>query len=142
MTNLRKENRDLLDLMMAISNDLIMRGTKNEDGTMTINLSDGLWHRLNEAINKPIENIGIPNKPGKIPEHHKQWFAQLQAASKNNDLALISCLDAKTMEPRSVISLVGHENGEYIITPIGHLCTEDNPYEAYLPPRTEEEIVR
>lgn len=142
MGNLRKENRDLLDLMTAISNDLIMRGTKNDDGNMVINLSNGLWQRLNETLNKPIEQNGIPDKPGKLPEHHKQWFSQLQKASSAGDLALLSCLDAKTMEPRSVLALMGNENGDFVMTPVGHLCTEDNPYEAYIPPHIEQDIER
>jgi hypothetical protein len=142
MKNLRKENRDLLDLMAAISNDLIMRGTKDKHGNMVINLSYGLWSRLNETLNKPVESIGLPDQHGKLPKHHKQWFHQLQKASSAGDLALIACLDAKTMEPRSVLALVGHEDGAFLVTPIGHLCTEANPYEAYIPPRTEQEIER
>ncbi len=142
MGNLRKENRDLLDLMTAISNDLIMRGTKDDDGNMVINLSNGLWHRLNETLNKSVESIGLPDQHGKLPDHHKQWFHQLQKASGAGDLALIACLDAKTMEPRSVLALVGHEDGYFVMTPVGHLCTENNPYEAYIPPRTEQDIER
>jgi hypothetical protein len=142
MSNLRKENRDLLDLLTAISNDLIMRGTKDKNGNTIIELSNGLWCRLNEVLNKPIETIGLPDQHGKLPDHHKQWFHQLQKAAGAGDLALMACLDAKTMEPRSVLALVGHEDGDFIMTPIGHLCTENNPYEAYIPPRTEQDIER
>lgn len=76
-------------------------------------------------------------EPGPLPEHHKQWFEQLRKAGKQGNLALMSCLDNKTNEPRSVICLVGWQDGEYLFTPIGHLCTEDNPYEAYGPPSPE-----
>ena len=76
-------------------------------------------------------------EPGPLPEHHKQWFNRLKKAGKQGDLALLSCLDVDTSEPRSVICLVGYQDGEIIMTPIGHLCTKDNPYEAYGPPSAE-----
>lgn len=70
-----------------------------------------------------------------LPEHHKQWFSQLEKASSNGRLSLMSCLDADTKEPRSVICLVNgpDRKGDYTFTPIGHLATTDNPYDAYIP---------
>lgn len=70
-----------------------------------------------------------------IPWHHKQWFEQLTLAFANGDVALMSCLDAKTAEPRSVICIVQRENGgEFQFIPIGHLCPEPDPFDAYIPP--------
>jgi hypothetical protein len=139
MTNLRKENRELLELLVGIRADMLIRGEQDNHGGKVVNMSNGLWHRLNEMIDrKPIVD-GLPKEPTKLPEHHKQWFDQLKRAAIHGDLALMSCLDAKTMEPRSVLTLVGHEEGQFTMTPVGHLSTSDNPYEAYLPPRIGEE---
>jgi hypothetical protein len=77
-------------------------------------------------------------EPGPLPEHHKQWFEQLLKAAKNGDLALLSCLDATTHEPRSVICLVNRAaDNELLMTPVGHLATTDNPYDSYGPPSLE-----
>lgn len=138
--NLRKENRDLINLIELIKRDLLMRGEKEEDGIVTVNLSNGIWHRINDMLaNAEPESKGQPDPIGKIPKHHKQWFEQLKKACLAGDLALMACLDIKTLEQRSVLTLVGHQNDEFVLTPVGHLCTADNPYEAYMPPRTEEQ---
>ena len=143
MPNLRKENRDLLQLLEAIRSDMLMRGTKDEDGTTVVEMSAGLWFRLNEALNGQVpESTGRPDPIGKLPAHHKQWFEQLKKACSVGDLALMACLDAKTMEPRSVLTMVSHDGDGFLMTPVGHLCPADNPYEAYIPPRTEQETVR
>lgn len=144
MPNLRKENRDLLQLLEMIRTDMLMRGTKDDDGITVVEMSNGIWRRINDALNGQVpESLGLPYPIGKLPEHHKQWFEQLKTACMAGDMALMSCLDAKTLEPRSVIALVGHDKaGGFIMTPVGHLCPEDNPYEAYIPPRTEQETVR
>ena len=140
MTNLRKENRELLQLLEGIRNDMLRRGTKDDDGEITVEMGAGNWFRLNEVLDGQMPGtVALPDTPGKLPEHHKQWFTQLQKAATNGDLALMSCLDAKTMEQRSVITLVGHQDGDFVMTPIGHMTTSDNPYEAYLPPRVGEE---
>ena len=80
------------------------------------------------------------NEPGPLPDHHRQWFEQLKLAAKNGDLALMSCIDISTGKDVSVICLVGQEQGtgepEVLFTQIGHLCTEDNPFEAYGPPNS------
>lgn len=74
-----------------------------------------------------------------IPPHHAQWFEQLARAFANGDVALMSCLDAKTAEPRSVICMVQRENGGDIqFIPVGHLCPEPDPFDAYIPPETAE----
>lgn len=143
MPNLRKENRELIDLLRLVVKDMLMRGTKEEDGGIVVEMSNGIWHRINEAISSAEpESTGRPDPIGKLPEHHKQWFEQLKTACMAGDLALMACLDAKTLEPRSVLTLVGRDKEGFLMTPVGHLCTTDNPYEAYLPPRTEQETVR
>lgn len=143
MTNLRKENRDLIDLLRSIVSDMLMRGTKEEDGITTVEMSNGIWHRIHEAIKSAeAEGIGRADPIGKIPKHHKQWYEQMLKAAASGDLALMACLDAKTMETRSVIALVSHDDSGFVMTPVGHLCPYDNPYEAYIPPRSEQEIIR
>lgn len=72
--------------------------------------------------------------PDAIPAHHMQWFEELKKACFNGDLALLSCKDADTDEPRSVLCAVHQEAGEFVFTPFGHLCPKDNPFEAYTPP--------
>ncbi len=71
-----------------------------------------------------------------IPEHHKQWFEELTRAFANLDVTLMSCLDAKTGEPRSVICITQREeDGSVTFIPVGHLRSEPNPFEAYIPPK-------
>jgi len=143
MSNLRKENRDLLQILEAIRTDMLMRGTKDKDGTTIVEMGAGIWFRLNEALNGQVpESTGLPDPVGKLPKHHKHWFESLKLAAQHGDLALMACLDAKTMQPRSVLTLVNRDQDGFLMTPVGHLCPEDNPYEAYLPPRTEQETVR
>lgn len=78
----------------------------------------------------------MPNTPP-IPDHHKQWFDQLTLAAKNDDLALMSCLDAVTKEPRSVLCISRQASDGYIeFIPLGHLASQDNPFDAYIPPET------
>lgn len=147
MTNLRKENRELLQLLRTVRDDLNNRARNvaemYEGNTPLVELGDGIWRRLNDTLDACEPDIpGIPQEPGKLPAHHKQWFDQLKSAGSKGDIALMSCLDSKTFEPRSVLALVGHEDGNFVLTPVGHFCPEENPYEAYLPPRTEEDIAQ
>lgn len=76
----------------------------------------------------------VPKEPGPIPPHHSQWFDVLQQACRNGNLALLSCLDKVTGEPRSVICAVNFDGHEYQMTPLGHMATTDNPFDAYIPP--------
>jgi len=46
---------------------------------------------------------------------------------------LVECVDAATGEPRYVICAVDRDDGDYVLTPFGHLAP-GNPYEAYVPP--------
>ena len=71
----------------------------------------------------------------KLPDHHIQWFEQMKLATKNGDIALVSCLDAKTKEPRSVICIASHtDDGGIEMIPLGHFVPEGDPFDAYLPP--------
>ena len=71
----------------------------------------------------------------KLPDHHVQWFEQMRLATKNGDIALMSCLDAKTKEPRSVICIVSQaDDGGIEMIPLGHFVPEGNPFDVYLPP--------
>ena len=73
-----------------------------------------------------------------LPEHHIQWFEQLKLAAKNDDLVLLLCADAASGEDRSVIAVAQrHDDGAVTFTPLGHLATTDNPFDAYNPPETE-----
>lgn len=77
-----------------------------------------------------------------IPKHHLQWFNTLKQAFNNGDVALMSCLDAKTKEPLSVICIVQREEGcngemgDVVFTPIANLAITDNPYHSYIPHTT------
>lgn len=69
-----------------------------------------------------------------LNEAEKANFATLQRAAANGDLALLSGADAETGEHRAIICAVAQtEDGDYQITPFGHLAPGD-PFEAYLPP--------
>ncbi|GLK47016.1 MULTISPECIES: DUF6117 family protein [Novosphingobium] len=68
-----------------------------------------------------------------IPEAHAANFQTLLDAASQGHLALMECTDAVTGEPRYVICAVGHDEGEYVMTPFGHLH-DGNPYQAYIPP--------
>jgi hypothetical protein len=70
-----------------------------------------------------------------IPDHARANFNTLLRAAASGDLALVECTDAMTGEPRYVISAIGRDGGDYVMTPFGHLAP-GNPYEAYEPPRT------
>lgn len=72
-----------------------------------------------------------------IPDHHKQWFEQLQLAFANGDVALMACVNAQTGEQRSVICIAQREEGGSIqFFPLGHLCPGNDPFDYYIPPAT------
>ena len=72
-----------------------------------------------------------------IPDHRKQWFEQLELAAKNGDMALLSCLDAVTKEPRTVLCIASQDSDGYVeFIPLGHFVPEGNPFDAYIPPET------
>ncbi len=60
----------------------------------------------------------------------KRNFATMLRAADAKQLALISGIDVATGEARSVICAVQLVDGEYVITPFGHL-SNGNPYEEY-----------
>lgn len=77
-----------------------------------------------------------------IPQHHIQWFETLKAACRNDDLALISCRDMVTGEPRSVIAILQKDGEDFAFTPLGNLATTDNPFDAYIPPSHDQRSVQ
>jgi Family of unknown function (DUF6117) len=68
-----------------------------------------------------------------IPQAYRTNFETLVRAAKADDLALMECIDAVTGEPRYVVCAVGRQDGDYVMSPFGHLA-DGNPYEAYVPP--------
>ena len=72
-----------------------------------------------------------------IPNHARTNFDTLLRAASDGRLVLMECLDAVTGDPRYVLCAVGSDNGEYVLTPFGHLA-DGNPYDAYLPPGTDD----
>jgi len=68
-----------------------------------------------------------------IPEPYRHNFQTLLRAAADGNLALMECSDAASGDPRYVICAVGRADGDYVMTPFGHLH-DGNPFEAYLPP--------
>lgn len=68
-----------------------------------------------------------------IPDPYARNFETLLRAAADGNLALMECRDAVTGAPRYVICAVGRDDGDYVMTPFGHLH-DGNPYDAYLPP--------
>jgi len=68
-----------------------------------------------------------------IPASYRTNFATLVRACKADDLALVECKDAATGEPRYVVCAIALQDGEYEMTPFGHLCRGD-PYDDYIDP--------
>lgn len=68
-----------------------------------------------------------------IPDYIRKNFQTLVDAAKHDDLAIVECTDAVTGEPRHVLCAMGWHDGEFVMTPFGHLSA-GNPYEDYRPP--------
>lgn len=68
-----------------------------------------------------------------IPDYARANFQTLLRAARDDNLALMECTAVESGETRYVICAVGRDNGDYVMTPFGHL-TPGNPYEAYIPP--------
>lgn len=68
-----------------------------------------------------------------IPDHARANFETLLQAAQAGDLALMECTEVASGETRYVLCAVGRDDGEYEMTPFGHLAPGD-PYEAYIPP--------
>lgn len=134
---------ELESVLRLVHKDLLQRGTKEEDGGIVVDVGAGVWYRLCQTLKTGEPAKGKLDAHQQIPEHHKQWFEQLKTAHSHGRLALMACLDAETLEYRSVITLVGDDKeGGIIMTPVGHLCPKDNPFEAYLPPATQQETMQ
>ncbi len=68
-----------------------------------------------------------------IPDYARNNFQTLLRAAEAGHLTLMECTDAATSEVRYVLCAVGSQDGEYVMTPFGHLA-DRNPYEMYMPP--------
>ena len=60
-------------------------------------------------------------------------FNTLVRACKEGCLTLVESQDTATGEYRAVLAAVVKDGDDYVITPFGHLCT-DNPFEQYADP--------
>ena len=69
-----------------------------------------------------------------IPKHIRDNYTTMLAAAASGDLALLECKDAITGEPRYVVCAVNTKEGDYLFVPFGHMESEMNPYDRYLPP--------
>ena len=68
-----------------------------------------------------------------IPDYARTNFETLVRAAKSGDLALMECTEIESGETRYVLCAVGRDEGDYVMTPFGHLAP-GNPYDAYVPP--------
>ena len=68
-----------------------------------------------------------------IPEPYRCNFETLLRAAADGNLALLECRDAQTGVPRYVVTAVGRDGDDFVMTPFGHLH-DGNPFEAYIPP--------
>jgi len=68
-----------------------------------------------------------------IPEPYRRNFETLLRAAADGNLALLECRDAHTGVPRYVVTAVGRDGDDYVMTPFGHLH-DGNPFDAYIPP--------
>ncbi|WP_041559089.1 DUF6117 family protein [Novosphingobium sp. PP1Y] len=68
-----------------------------------------------------------------IPEPYRRNFETLLRAAADGNLALLECRDALTGVPRYVVTAVGRDGDDFVMTPFGHLH-DGNPFDAYLPP--------
>jgi len=69
-----------------------------------------------------------------IPKGVRDNYTTMLAAAASGDLALLECKDAITGVPRYVICAVNTKEDEFLFVPFGHMESEMNPYDRYLPP--------
>lgn len=68
-----------------------------------------------------------------IPDYARTNFETLVKAAQAGDLALMECTEVESGEIRYVLCAVGRNDGDFVMTPFGHLAL-GNPYDAYVPP--------
>jgi hypothetical protein len=73
-----------------------------------------------------------------IPLPFRRNFETLLRAAADGNLALMECTDAVTGVPRYVICAVVRTEGDYAMTPFGHLH-DGNPFDAYHPPTIDDQ---
>lgn len=69
-----------------------------------------------------------------IPKGVRDNYATMLAAAESGNLALLEGKDAITGVPRYVICAVNQTKDGYQFVPFGHMESEMNPYDRYLPP--------
>lgn len=69
-----------------------------------------------------------------IPEGYKANFETLLKAAKNGDLALVECTDTLTSKPVFTLCAIGHEGGEYAMSPLAKMF-DGNPFDELNPPQ-------
>ena len=57
-----------------------------------------------------------------IPDYARTNFETLMKAAKAGDLALMECTEVASGETRYVLCAVGRNEGDYVMTPFGHLA--------------------
>jgi Family of unknown function (DUF6117) len=76
-------------------------------------------------------------KSKKIPEKFlngfKPNFKTLRKACKNNNLALVECLDLKTKQKVAMVCAVHWDGKQFNLVPLATM-NEGNPYERFSPP--------
>jgi hypothetical protein len=67
-----------------------------------------------------------------LKDDERHVYNELIRAAKNDDLALVECIDVETNEPVAVLCLVNHDANTYDFLPVAQLVS--NPYERFIPP--------
>ncbi len=70
-----------------------------------------------------------------IPATVSRNCKTLLRAAQYGNLALMSCLDAKTKEPAYVLCAVNQDGGEYVMVPFARMAGVDgSPFDEFIPP--------
>ena len=72
-----------------------------------------------------------------VPVRRCSHTGTVALAAKNDDMALMSCLDAVTKEPCTVLCIASQaDDGGIEFIPLGHFVPKGDPFDAYIPPET------
>lgn len=69
-----------------------------------------------------------------IPDYARRNFETLLKAAEAGDLALMECTEVETGEIRFVLCAVGRNDGDYVMTPFGHLAPATPTKQTSRPP--------
>lgn len=127
----------LEELETAISDALKLGLTWRQVANAT-GVSDTKAMRVHKTYLEKVAIQALKDSPcPPIPEHHMQWFETLKLAAANGALALMSGRDAANGESISVICIANiMEDGTIGFIPVGNLATTENPFDAYIPPKS------